>query len=74
MFYRALREHGVDSQMVIYPDEGHPIKQLPHQHDILRRVLDWFDRHDVPAPDPVPRQPGRQHDPSIPIAPTPKNG
>ncbi|MBC7821184.1 MAG: prolyl oligopeptidase family serine peptidase, partial [Planctomycetaceae bacterium] len=47
MFYRALKSAGVETQMVIYPDEGHPIKQLPHQEDVLRRVLDWFAKHDV---------------------------
>jgi dipeptidyl aminopeptidase/acylaminoacyl peptidase len=36
--------------MVIYPDEGHPINQLPHQADVLRRVLDWFSAHDVQPP------------------------
>ena len=46
MFYRALKRHGVEAQMVIYPDEGHPIKQPAHQRDVLRRVLDWFQRHD----------------------------
>ena len=46
MFHRALKENGVDTQMVIYPDEGHPIKQLPHREDVLTRVLDWFERHD----------------------------
>jgi dipeptidyl aminopeptidase/acylaminoacyl peptidase len=45
MFYRALKRHGVETQMVIYPDEGHPIRQLPHQEDVLRRVLDWFQRY-----------------------------
>jgi len=47
MFYRALKQHGVETEMVIYPDEGHPIRQLPHQEDVLRRVLDWFERHDA---------------------------
>ena len=47
MFYRALKKAGVETEMVIYPDEGHPIKQLPHQEDVLRRVLGWFDSHDV---------------------------
>ena len=47
MFYRALRSSGVETQMVIYPDEGHGIKQLPHQEDVLRRVLDWFAKHQV---------------------------
>jgi dipeptidyl aminopeptidase/acylaminoacyl peptidase len=46
MFYRALKSAGVETQMVIYPDEGHPIRQLPHQQDVLRRVLDWFATHD----------------------------
>lgn len=50
MYYRALKSAGVETEMVIYPDEGHPIKQLPHQEDVLRRVLDWFERH---APDHV---------------------
>jgi len=45
MFYRALKRHGVEVEMVIYPGEGHPIRQLPHQEDVLRRVLEWFERH-----------------------------
>ena len=40
-----LEEHGVETEMVIYPDEGHPNKLLPHREDVLRRVLDWFDKH-----------------------------
>lgn len=49
MFYRALKESGVKTQMVLYPDEGHPIKQLPHREDLLLRILDWFNRHDPAA-------------------------
>ena len=49
MYYRALKESGVETEMVIYPDEGHPIRQLPHMEDVLIRVLDWFARHDVPG-------------------------
>jgi dipeptidyl aminopeptidase/acylaminoacyl peptidase len=52
MFYRALQKAGVESQMVIYPDEGHGIKQLPHQEDVLRRVLAWFARHDTHSSSP----------------------
>lgn len=48
MYYRALKKAGVETEMVIYPDEGHPIKQLPHMEDVLTRVLDWFAKHDVP--------------------------
>ena len=48
MFYQALKRRGVEAEMVIYPDEGHTIRQLSHQEDILRRVLEWFHRHDRP--------------------------
>ncbi|MDQ3624887.1 MAG: S9 family peptidase [Verrucomicrobiota bacterium] len=48
MFYRALKKTGVETEMVIYPDEGHAIRQLPHQEDVIRRVLDWFARYDLP--------------------------
>lgn len=47
MFYRALERSGVETEMVIYPDERHPIQQLPHQQDVLERVLEWFARHDL---------------------------
>lgn len=46
MFHRALQKNGVETQMIIYTDEGHPIKQLPHREDVLRRVLEWFEQHD----------------------------
>lgn len=49
MFHRALREVGVETGMVIYPDEGHGIRQLPHREDVLRRTLDWFEEHDLPS-------------------------
>jgi dipeptidyl aminopeptidase/acylaminoacyl peptidase len=46
MFYEALRAHGVDTEMVIYPDEGHLIRQPRHQVDVIRRILKWFAAHD----------------------------
>lgn len=45
MFYRALKENGVETQLVLYPDEGHPIKQLPHREDVITRVFEWFEKH-----------------------------
>lgn len=48
MFYRALKKVGVETEMVIYPDEGHGIRQLPHREDVLRRTLAWFEKHDLP--------------------------
>lgn len=49
MFHRALKTVGVETGLVLYPDEGHGIKQLPHREDLLRRVLEWFEKHD-PGP------------------------
>lgn len=46
MFHRALKQVGVETGLVLYPEEGHPIKQLPHREDVLRRVLEWFEKHD----------------------------
>jgi dipeptidyl aminopeptidase/acylaminoacyl peptidase len=45
-FHRALRAHGVATDMVIYPGEGHGIRQPRHRADVLRRVLAWLAQHD----------------------------
>ena len=45
-FHKALVARKVATQMVIYPDEGHGIRQLRHREDILRRMLAWFEKHD----------------------------
>ena len=47
-FHRALVARNVPTQMVIYPDEGHGIRQPRHREDVLRRVLAWFEQHDLP--------------------------
>ncbi len=47
MFHRALKARGVTTGMVIYPDEGHGIRQLPHREDVLQRAIDWFNKHDL---------------------------
>lgn len=44
-FYRGLKTHGVPTQFVLYPREGHPITERKHQRDLLTRVLAWFDHH-----------------------------
>lgn len=49
MFHQALKARGVPTEMAIYPDEGHGIRQLPHREDVLRRTLAWFAKHDVTA-------------------------
>jgi dipeptidyl aminopeptidase/acylaminoacyl peptidase len=45
-YYQALKARGVPTGLVVYPDEGHGIKQPRHREDVLRRVLDWFAKHD----------------------------
>lgn len=42
---RALRDKGVESALVVYPEEGHGIRQYPAYIDFCARVLDWFDHH-----------------------------
>ena len=43
-FHRALRHFGVEHEFVIYPREGHSIRERHHQLDLLRRTRAWFDR------------------------------
>jgi hypothetical protein len=47
MFHRTLLARDVPTGMVIYPNEGHGIRQPKHQVDVLRRTLAWFEQHDV---------------------------
>lgn len=44
MFHRALVEHGVDSTLVVYPEEGHGIRHHVAQVDHLARMLAFFER------------------------------
>ncbi|MGI8655141.1 MAG: prolyl oligopeptidase family serine peptidase [Pyrinomonadaceae bacterium] len=44
-FWHALKTLGVETQLVIYPNEGHAISQPEHRRDILRRAARWFDTH-----------------------------
>ncbi|GIH15229.1 S9 family peptidase [Rugosimonospora africana] len=43
-FHRALRHFGVEHEFVVYPREGHSIRERNHQLDVLRRTRAWFDR------------------------------
>jgi dipeptidyl aminopeptidase/acylaminoacyl peptidase len=44
-FWHALKEIGTDTQLVVYPDEGHAIQKPEHRRDIARRMVRWFDTH-----------------------------
>jgi dipeptidyl aminopeptidase/acylaminoacyl peptidase len=43
--FRALRTLGVPTQCVIYPREGHPIRERAHRHDLLQRGVEWLCRY-----------------------------
>jgi dipeptidyl aminopeptidase/acylaminoacyl peptidase len=44
-FYTGLKEVGVETQLVVYPREGHNIQEYAHQLDIQERLVAWFDKH-----------------------------
>jgi dipeptidyl aminopeptidase/acylaminoacyl peptidase len=44
-FYTGLKDVGVETEMVVYPREGHNIQEYAHQLDVQKRVVAWFDKH-----------------------------
>ena len=43
-FYQALISHGIDSELVIYPGEGHGVSRFPAITDYLTRLVSWFEK------------------------------
>jgi dipeptidyl aminopeptidase/acylaminoacyl peptidase len=43
--YRALKHFGVETELVLYPDEGHSPVRWSYNVDMFQRILDWYDRH-----------------------------
>jgi dipeptidyl aminopeptidase/acylaminoacyl peptidase len=43
-FHRAISQFSTGHELVIYPREGHGLKERDHQLDLLRRSRAWFDR------------------------------
>ena len=43
--YQALRSLGVDTQLVIYPNENHGITRPSYVRDRYERYLGWYDRY-----------------------------
>jgi dipeptidyl aminopeptidase/acylaminoacyl peptidase len=43
--YTAFKYKGVDTELVLYPREGHGFRERAHQLDYLRRVLAWYDKY-----------------------------
>ncbi|MBN1274152.1 MAG: S9 family peptidase [Candidatus Aminicenantes bacterium] len=44
-FYRGLKRYGVETEFVIYPREGHGIREEKHRIDLLKRIIGWFEKH-----------------------------
>jgi prolyl oligopeptidase len=44
-FFRALKELGVETELVVYPREGHGWMEKKHKIDAWQRHLAWFDGH-----------------------------
>jgi len=43
--YRALKHFGIETEMVLYPGEGHSPRRGAYNVDIFERILSWYDRH-----------------------------
>jgi len=43
--YRALKRYDVPVEFVIYPRELHPVREEKHTLDLLRRVIEWYDKY-----------------------------
>jgi dipeptidyl aminopeptidase/acylaminoacyl peptidase len=56
--YQALRSLGIDTQMVIYPNENHGIQRPSYQRDRYERYLAWYDKYLKKAPEATTAAPG----------------
>jgi dipeptidyl aminopeptidase/acylaminoacyl peptidase len=48
--WRALKTLNVPTSLVIYPGEGHGLRNPENAEDSVRRTLAWFDRYLTPSP------------------------
>jgi dipeptidyl aminopeptidase/acylaminoacyl peptidase len=44
-FWHALRELGVPTSVMVYPREGHGLREPAHTADAMQRTLAWFERY-----------------------------
>jgi dipeptidyl aminopeptidase/acylaminoacyl peptidase len=40
--WRALKERGIETRLVIYPRERHGLREREHVRDLLTRIVEWF--------------------------------
>ncbi len=53
-FYVALKDVGVETELVLYPREGHGLREVAHQIDSIDRSVEWYRRHFAAASAAVP--------------------
>jgi dipeptidyl aminopeptidase/acylaminoacyl peptidase len=44
-FWRALKTLGVETELVVYENEGHAFLNPDHVRDVINRTTAWFDAH-----------------------------
>ncbi len=49
-YYVALKDVGVDTIMVRYPREGHGVREIKHQIDLMDRSIRWYESHFPSSP------------------------
>lgn len=52
--YQALRSLGIDTQLIIYPNENHGIQRPSYQRDRMERYLAWYEKYLKKASGPSP--------------------
>jgi dipeptidyl aminopeptidase/acylaminoacyl peptidase len=43
--YQALRSTGIDTQLIIYPDQHHGLRKPSYLRDRMERYLGWFGKY-----------------------------
>ncbi len=57
--YQALRSLGIDTQLIIYPDEFHGIQRPSYVRDRYERYLAWYDKYLKKSPGAAATSPAR---------------
>ncbi|HEU5350576.1 MAG TPA: S9 family peptidase [Terracidiphilus sp.] len=47
-FWHALKDEGVPTELVVYPNEGHGFVNPAHRRDVMVRAVEWFEKY-MPA-------------------------
>jgi dipeptidyl aminopeptidase/acylaminoacyl peptidase len=43
--YQALRSNGIETMLVIYPDQHHGVRVPSYLRDRMERRIGWYDKH-----------------------------